>query len=69
VAPVVAVDLGRPDVATADLRALLGTVVGGGRPATEPVSDRALATAAAPGRPAGRGRRGCRAAGCGRRRS
>jgi hypothetical protein len=40
VAPVVAVDLGRPDVATADLRALLGTVVGGGRPATEPVSDR-----------------------------
>jgi ABC-type Fe3+-hydroxamate transport system substrate-binding protein len=36
VAPVVAVDTGRPAAATADLRALLG----GGRPAVEPVSDR-----------------------------
>ena len=40
VAPVVAVDLGRPVDAVADLRALLGPVVGGGRPASEPVSDR-----------------------------
>lgn len=40
VAPVVAVDAGRPVVATADLRALLGPVAGGGGPAAEPVSDR-----------------------------
>jgi ABC-type Fe3+-hydroxamate transport system substrate-binding protein len=39
VAPVVAVDVGRPSVAVADLRALLGPAIGG-RPATEPVSDR-----------------------------
>jgi len=39
VAPVVAVDIGRPAVALADLRAMLGSVIGG-RPATEPVSDR-----------------------------
>ena len=39
VAPVVAVDVGRPAVAVAELRALLGSVIGG-RPATEPVSDR-----------------------------
>ncbi len=40
VAPVVAVDVGGQTVAAADLRALLGSAVGGGRPATEPVSDR-----------------------------
>jgi len=40
VAPVVAVEPGRQAAATADLRALLGPVVGGGTPATEPVSDR-----------------------------
>lgn len=40
VAPVVAVELGRQVVAAADLRALLGPVIGGGPPATEPVSDR-----------------------------
>jgi ABC-type Fe3+-hydroxamate transport system substrate-binding protein len=40
VAPVVAVDAGSPAVAAADLRALLGRVVGGGRAAAEPVSDR-----------------------------
>ena len=40
VASVVAVDVDRPDAATADLRALFGPVVGGGRPAAEPVSDR-----------------------------
>lgn len=40
VAPVVAVDLARRSAATADLRALLGPAVGGGWPATEPVSDR-----------------------------
>ncbi len=39
VAPIVAVDVGRPAAAVADLRALLGPVIGG-RPATEPVSDR-----------------------------
>jgi ABC-type Fe3+-hydroxamate transport system substrate-binding protein len=40
VAPVVAVDVTRPAAAAADLRALLGPVAGGGRPAVEPVSDR-----------------------------
>ncbi len=40
VAPVVAVDVGRRDAAMADLRALLGPAAGGGRPATDPVSDR-----------------------------
>jgi ABC-type Fe2+-enterobactin transport system substrate-binding protein len=40
VAPVVAVDVGGPARAAADLRALLGPAVGGGRPATEPVSGR-----------------------------
>jgi ABC-type Fe3+-hydroxamate transport system substrate-binding protein len=40
VAPVVAVDVGRPTAAVADLRAMFGTVVGGGPPAAEPVSDR-----------------------------
>ena len=40
VAPVVAVDVRGQTRAAADLRALLGRVVGGGRPATEPVSDR-----------------------------
>jgi ABC-type Fe3+-hydroxamate transport system substrate-binding protein len=40
VAPVVAVDVARPVAAAADLRALLGPAVGGGRPAAEPVSDR-----------------------------
>ncbi len=40
VAPVVAVDVGRERVAVAELRALLGPVIGGGRPATEPVSQR-----------------------------
>ncbi len=40
VAPVVAVDLGRPVAAAADLRALLGPLVGGGRAASRPVSDR-----------------------------
>jgi ABC-type Fe3+-hydroxamate transport system substrate-binding protein len=39
VAPVVAVDVARQGVATADLRALLGPAIGG-RPATEPVSER-----------------------------
>jgi ABC-type Fe3+-hydroxamate transport system substrate-binding protein len=39
VAPVVAVDVGRQEVALADLRALLGPAIGG-RPATEPVSER-----------------------------
>jgi ABC-type Fe3+-hydroxamate transport system substrate-binding protein len=39
VAPVVAVDVGRPAVAAADLRAMLGPVIGG-PPAAEPVSDR-----------------------------
>jgi ABC-type Fe3+-hydroxamate transport system substrate-binding protein len=39
VAPVVAVDVGRPAVALADLRAMLGPIIGG-RPAAEPVSDR-----------------------------
>lgn len=37
VAPIVAVERA---TAAADLRALLGVAVGGGRPATEPVSDR-----------------------------
>jgi ABC-type Fe3+-hydroxamate transport system substrate-binding protein len=40
VAPVVAVDVGGQTSAAADLRALLGAVVGGGRQAAEPVSDR-----------------------------
>jgi ABC-type Fe3+-hydroxamate transport system substrate-binding protein len=40
VAPVVAVDVGGPARAMADLRALLGPLVGGGRRATEPVSNR-----------------------------
>jgi ABC-type Fe3+-hydroxamate transport system substrate-binding protein len=40
VAPVVAVEPRRREVAAADLRALLGRVIGGGPPATEPVSDR-----------------------------
>jgi ABC-type Fe3+-hydroxamate transport system substrate-binding protein len=39
IAPVVAVELSRREVAAADLRALLGRVIGGGPPATEPVSD------------------------------
>ena len=39
VAPVVAVDAGHAVAAEADLRALLGQIIGG-RPATEPVSDR-----------------------------
>jgi ABC-type Fe3+-hydroxamate transport system substrate-binding protein len=39
VAPVVAVAVGGA-AAAADLRALLGSAVGGGRPATEPVSER-----------------------------
>jgi ABC-type Fe3+-hydroxamate transport system substrate-binding protein len=38
-APVVAVDVGRPAVAAADLRALLGPLIGG-PPASEPVSER-----------------------------
>jgi hypothetical protein len=38
-APVVAVDVARPAVAVADLRALLGPLIGG-RPASEPVSER-----------------------------
>ena len=40
VAPILAVDVGRRSVAEADLRALLGAVIGGGRPAAEPVPDR-----------------------------
>ncbi|WP_300012825.1 hypothetical protein [Pseudonocardia sp.] len=43
IAPVVAVDVGRPPVARADLRALLGSGTTGGRapdPAPEPVPDR-----------------------------
>ena len=40
VAPIVAVEVGRLTVAAADLRALLGPVIGGGPPATQPVSDR-----------------------------
>jgi ABC-type Fe2+-enterobactin transport system substrate-binding protein len=40
VSPVVAVEVGHRAVALADLRALLGQVVGGGRPASEPVSNR-----------------------------
>jgi ABC-type Fe2+-enterobactin transport system substrate-binding protein len=39
VSPVVAVEAGHGAKAVADLRALLGQVIGGGRPATEPVSD------------------------------
>jgi ABC-type Fe3+-hydroxamate transport system substrate-binding protein len=39
VAPVIAVETGRPAVAVADLRALLGVAVGGTRPATRPVSN------------------------------
>ena len=39
VAPVVAVETGRRAVAAAELRALLGAVVGGAAPATRPVSD------------------------------
>lgn len=39
VAPVVAVDTGRPAVAAADLRALLGPAVGGVAAATRPVAD------------------------------
>jgi hypothetical protein len=39
VAPVVAVDTGRAVAAEADVRALLGQIIGG-RPATEPMSDR-----------------------------
>jgi ABC-type Fe3+-hydroxamate transport system substrate-binding protein len=40
VAPVVAVQLSRQEDAAADLRALLGRVIGGEPAATEPVSDR-----------------------------
>lgn len=40
VSPVVAVEVRRRAVAEADLRALLGQVVGGGRPASEPMSNR-----------------------------
>ncbi len=50
VAPVVAVDVGRPSVAVADLRALLGPAIGG-RPATEPVSDRRVGAPMARPRP------------------
>ena len=40
VAPVVAVEPARPTEAAADLRALLGRLIGGAPPATEPVSGR-----------------------------
>jgi ABC-type Fe2+-enterobactin transport system substrate-binding protein len=40
VAPVIAVETAQRITATADLRALLGQVVGGGRAASEPVSNR-----------------------------
>jgi hypothetical protein len=49
-APVVAVDVGRPAVAVADLRALLGPLIGG-RPASEPVSERRVGAPTARPRP------------------
>lgn len=51
VAPVVAVDVARPAVAAADLRAMLGPLIGG-RPAGEPVSHRRVG---APGGASGSG--------------
>ena len=49
-APVVAVDVGRPAVAVADLRALLGPLIGG-PPASEPVSERRVGAPTGPRRP------------------